>query len=1018
MATGVLSCLVSNCVKRKHIVFCSAIILALLAALAAAWAAGLITFFSPAWLAALLALPLSAALAVRGISGLPSRTNAISLGLRCLLFIVLAACLAEIQIVLKNRGLCVLYLLDHSASIPDAIAGKELAYAKDSTQYKGKEDTVGIVIFGENASVEIMPVRQLKMDRIYSFVGKDHTDLQNAVELATAAFPADVRKKLVLITDGNENKGNLIEAVEYAAGNGVVVDILPVGYEYQREVLMDKVYLPDSVKEHETFDLRVHVISLQDCAAELSIARNGVNAARQPVNLKKGNNAYTFSMKLDEPGFHAFTARVDSPADTIQANNEASGSVYIQGTSRVLLVSPTRIEVDPLALALRADNIEADLLAPQELPESLGLLQNHDCIVLANVPSDDLSENQMTMLQANVRDLGVGLVMLGGENSFGAGGYENTPIEDVLPVTMDIQQKKINPKGALVLILHTCEFPDGNYWAKQISKKAIDAVNPDDEVGVLLYGTGGEQWLFELTPARDKQQMYAKIDQATPGDMPSFEPTIKMAHAALAKSTAMVKHVIIISDGDPASPQPSLVKDMAKAGMTISTVAINPHSPRDVDVMKYLAQTTGGRYYFAQDPSVLPKIFVKEAKVVKRSLIFNQEFRPQLALSTELTKGIAQPDIPTLMAYVATTPKPRALVPLVSDNENRDPVFAYWRHGLGKSIAFTSDATSNWGKHWVTWDKYGKFWTQAIRWASRKREESVLRMHTEIQGGRGKLVVDAVDPRGNFINFLRVSGRMVNPRNQGASLDIRQSAPGRYEADFDADTVGVSIINVGYQNPQTGGQGFVATGVSIPYSPEYRQFESNFPLLRRAAATGGGRLLSGNPAEDRVFASSLPPTLSHQPVWQPLLLAALILFLLDVVIRRVIVTRRDVASALARAGRLFAFRHRALPQDQTMAALLRRKAKTFERVRKPEAASGDFQESIHQEAARRRREGTAPPAVPVETAEETRPGEAGPERPAPPPAGQPAEPGKPGEETYTGRLLAAKKRVQKKGQES
>ena len=128
---------------------------------------------------------------------------------------------------------------------------------------------------------------------------------------------------------------------------------------------------------------------------------------------------------------------------------------------------------------------------------------------------------------------GAGLIMLGGENSFGAGGYEKTPIEETLPVTMDIRQKKINPKGALVLVLHTCEFPNGNYWAKEISKKAIETVNRQDDVGVLIYGGGGEQWLFKLRPAEGKSFMYAKIDEASPGDMPSFAPAFEKARTKL-----------------------------------------------------------------------------------------------------------------------------------------------------------------------------------------------------------------------------------------------------------------------------------------------------------------------------------------------------------------------------------------------------------------------------------------------------------------------------------------------------
>lgn len=983
--------------------------LGVLAGIAAARILGRLEFFTPLWLLALLLLPLLAWVAVKGMSGLPSRTNAISLGIRSMLLILLILCLADTQIVRENESLSVLFLMDHSASVPENITEKELQYVNGASATKGRNDTAGIVVLGENASVELMPGKQdLKLDRIYSCVNKGYTDLQGALELATAAFPSDARKKIVLITDGNENKGNLMDGIKFAAGNHVVTDILPVSYDYEKEVMIESIHLPDQIKEKETFDLRVSIRALQNCPADLVIYRNGAVVAREPLALKRGQNSYATAIKIEEPGFYTFTARISSPQDTVKENNEASGYVYIQGGSRTLFVSPTELEVRYVVKACREDGLEADIISPQDFPDSLGQLQNYDCVILANVPADELPESRMGMLQANVRDLGVGLIMIGGENSFGAGGYEQTPIEEALPVSMDIKQKKINPKGALVLILHTCEFPDGNYWAKEISKKAIDTVNSQDEVGVLIYGAK-EEWLFPLRPAEDKKFMYGKIDGASPGDMPSFEPTVKMAYEALSKSDAMVRHIIIISDGDPARPPPQMIKDIAAAGITMSTVGINPHSERDVDVLKYMAQETGGRFYFAEDPSVLPRIFVKEAKVVKRSLIFNKKFQPLLVLSSEITKGINENEVPPLMAYVATTGKPRAIVPMVSDNENQDPILAYWRYGLGKSVAFTSDATSNWGKEWVSWAKYKKLWTQTVRWASRKRERSDLRIRTEMDGGRGKLIIDAINPQGTYVNFLKLNGRIVGSDNKGATLAIHQTAPGRYEADFEARQVGVSIINVGYQNPQTGGQGFMATGVSIPYSPEFHKLESNLALLREAAAAGGGRLLSGIPKADNVFTSSLPSSRSFQPIWERLLLLAVLVFFVDVVLRRVIVTREDVRAAWASVRARFTWRKQTAGRDKTMESLLTRKKKTFEKVQPaaPPVEPG-FKRALD-EAADQRRKGET---VEVDRAPEPAPPVVAATPKAPDAAPKPAQ-AEADQESYTGRLLAAKKRAKK-----
>lgn len=991
--------------KRMHLMIAAVLYAAMVAAAGLLWFSGVIDIHSPWWLLLLAALPAFLWISHRGIAGLPSVMNAASATVRGAAFLLAVLCLADAQYVLLNDGVSVFYLLDHSASVPEEIRTKALKYVNETAAKKGTKDEAGIIIFGETPSVEVAPKEVLHIDSIHSFVGKQYTDIQSALELASAAFGAGTRRKIVLVTDGNENKGVAVRGAEFAAANRAVIDVLPVSYDYPREVMVERLVLPDKVREKETFELRVHILSLRDTPGELVLYRNGASVAREALSLKKGRNTYTAPMQIDEAGFFTFTARVSAEADTIRENNEASGYVYIQGASRVLMAAPSELEVRYLAEACRKEGIETDIISIGDLPDSLVSLQNHDCIVLANVPAESLTENQMLMLQANVKDLGVGLVMIGGQNSFGAGGYGGTPVEDALPVTMDIKQKKINPKGALVLVLHTCEFADGNYWAKQITKKAIEAVSPQDEVGVLLYG-GREEWLFPLQPAGDKKAMYAKVDTASPGDMPTFEPTLKMAHEALSKSDAMVRHVIVISDGDPASPKPESVKEMAGAGITISTVGINPHTPRDVDVLKWLAYQTGGRYYFATNPKDLPKIFVKEAKVVKRSLIFNKPFQPLVAETSELIKGVNPKDIPQLMAYVGTTAKPLASVPLVSDNENRDPVLACWRHGLGKSVAFTSDATVNWGKMWVPWDKYRMIWTQTIRWASRKRDESILNLHTEIVGGRGRLIVDAVDSKGRYVNFLRLNARAVAPDATGQMLSLRQTAPGRYEADFSASQSGVHVVNVGYQNPQTGGQGFAITGVNVPYSPEYSEMGSNFALLKKIAGAAGGRILSGDARVDRVFETVMPPSRLFRPIWERLLIAALMLFMADIVMRKIIVTRADLrklrVALLERAGR-----RRSAERDSTMEALLVRKQKTFERTGDG-AVKSDFRETLAAQA--RKSSGEAPVEAAVERSvvddskpvhEEPRGGDE-----------------KPREgDSYTDRLLAAKKRVQQQKKE-
>ncbi len=998
--------------KRKHLIWAASITSATLALLGLCLGLGWVEFFSPVWLLALLLLPLFFWLPWRGISGLPPHMNMGALGLRLVVFICLTLALADLRLVLRNDALCVFFVLDQSASIPEGIVQQQLEYARRASQTKESDDRTGLLVFGTNASVEAIAERELQVSAIQSGIDRDYTNIEDALRLAMAAFPQDTRRKLVLMSDGNENLGNMLEGVRHAVGNGAELAILPVHYDYTSEVLIEKVYVPEQIKRRESFDLKVHISSLTRNGGMLTIYRNGTPIAEQEVELEPGTNTFTIAQKLDEPGFFDYSARIRPRSDQIPQNNEGRGFVYIQGESRILLVAPTALEAQFLAAACRSENLEADIVQPSSMPTSLGELQNYDCVILCNVSAGEIPQGleQMRMLRSAVRDLGIGLIMVGGSNSFGAGDYHQTPIEDALPVSMDLKQKKVIPKGAMVLILHTCEFPDGNYWAKEISKQAINTINPQDEAGLLLYDyQNQESWLFELQTAENKQKMYRMIDGAVPGDMPSFGPPFEMAYRALADSDAMVRHIILISDGDPASPADAVIANMAAANITCSTIGINPHTMRDVQQLETIAQRTGGQYYFANNPQELPQIFIKEAKVVKRALIFNEVFQPTLIISTELTKGMRPEELPPLKAYVATSAKQRAMVPIVSDNENHDPVLAYWQFGLGRTVAFTSDATANWAEYWLEWDKFEKFWGQIVRWSARKREQSNLEISTQIEGNRGRLIIDAVDESGQFINFLELQARLVDPDYAGELLEIRQTAPGRYEAEFEAQKVGTNLLNIAYKDPQTGAQGFLTSGVAVPYPLEYQQLRTNSALLRRAAALADGELLTGDPAIDLVYESDQPPVRAFQGIWKWLIIAAILLFFVDVFVRRVIITREDFAFAWGKVAESFGRRPRVRERDQTMGALLERKKQVF--AKREGGQPTAFKEQLDAAAAS---EIQPEFAARAETADDEK------TRPSAPKAEPPADSASSRESAgdYTGRLLAAKRRAREKRQEN
>jgi len=850
-----------------------------------------------------------------------------AIALRSLILLCLIAALAGAELVKKTDKLAVFFLLDQSSSIPGEVClASAQAVRQAAEAYMTVRDEAGVIVFGEEASIELTVGPNVAMGEVQSYVGGEQTDLAGAVRLAMAAFPQGYMKRIVVYSDGNETRGAALEEVKLAQASGVAVDVVPLSIGGANEVRVRELATPGRVNAGEPFHVQVVVHADQDCEGTLRlyqrVDRGKRLLAEQPVTLQEGDNSFLLPQELGGAGFYEYMATVDSDADTVLANNEGQAYTIIQGEPRVLY-----LEADPehstfLAPALRSEGLDVVQASLGEMPASLAQFQNYDVVILSDVSSTDMSSAQLKAFQALVRDLGIGLVMIGGPNSFGAGGYHNTPLERALPVDMDIKQRKILPRGALALILHTCEIGDGNAWARDIGIAALEVLSSRDLMGALAYGGRGEDWVFPLQPVGDKTQMRAALRAAMPGDMPDVGSTLGMAYQALRQANAAVKRVIIISDGDPQPPPGSLLKALAGAKISVSTVCIGPHGFNDQNMLKWIAKSTGGNYYYVTDPTKLPQIFTKEAAVVRKGILVEEPFTPKVRHDSELLQGIADTGLPQLTGYITTSPKDSATVPLVSHED--DPVLAHWRHGLGKSVAFTSDVTSRWAAGWLAWEGFNRFWAQAVRWAMRDTEPTSFRVDTRVKDGRGYVRIDAVDEQGKFVNFLRPRGVVTGPAPDfgRVNLSLLQTAPGIYEGAFPLDDRGVYMVHLMYERGD-GGQGMIPAGLALGYSREYEYNTTNRGLLEQLAAVGGGKVR--DPYEN-VFQHDLVAAATVTPVWPHLAATAACLFPVEIFVRRVVIDARALLFALAALLRKLPALRRWIPAP----------------ARKPVVATGSF----------------------------------------------------------------------------
>lgn len=884
-------------------------------------------------------------LSLAGTTGLSATRSQAALWIRFVMAAGFIIALAEPRAVRTSDTLSVIYAVDVSDSVGQQAVDSALEFVARQVFGKPTADEAGLVLFGAEAVVELPPRITFPFDGVVtSQVRRDATNLAEALSLSAAMIPAENNGRVVLISDGTSTEGNLSRRISELQARNITVDILPIEYQYENEVWLERLELPQQVKLEQTYEASVIASSLRATTATLVLRENGTIIANNEVDLRAGLNQFSLPIHVTEPGYYEYKATLELPEgeDNLKQNNTALNFLFVEGAGRILVVTSPggdSREWQPLVDALRKDGRNVEQTDAYGLPDSTLALMPYDSVVFVNVPVNALVPAQMRAIQNAVRDIGTGFLMVGGPDSFGPGGYHRTPIEETLPVSMEIEQQQLLQKGALVIILHTCEFADGNTWGKRITNQAIRVLSGHDEVGALVYDKTDdvEKWLFRLTPAAYFPRLVTLVNGASIGDMPTFATTMEMGLAGLAQSDATVRRMLIISDGDPSAPTDKLLAAFQQEKITVSTVTVSPHGPADTAAMKRIADATGGTSYTPENPTELPSIFVKEARTLKRSMIQEETIVPLPGTPSSLLETMPNP--PPLHGYVLTSLKARAepvLLALLEDTESTSesvtapvPILARWKYGLGTTAAFTSDLNTRWGRDWVQWGNYQSMVSQLLTSISRVRKPQQLRLWTHISGGEADIVVeDFADGEGLDIGFTNFTAIINGPDDFSESVRLQQVGPYRYQTRIPLPGQGrYQVIAQGSSDGQTE----TATGgFIVSYSPEYLRFRSDPIVLEQIRQQTNGQLLNQNSSADDVF-SERPPKSSSRPVFDWMLIVLAILLPVDVAIRRI-----DIDWMMIRG----LFRRRTdNSQATTLGTLLKTRQQTMAQWERPDSES-------------------------------------------------------------------------------
>ena len=760
----------------------------------------------------------------------------------------------------------IVYLIDRSASVEGA-KQQSVAFIEESLQSKEEHHHVGIYSFASEFQTESILSNTLEhVPELSEVSGEGGTNIAQAIQLASGIVDLEKATRIVLLTDGNETKGNVVEQLTKLTDSNVSIDVVPLTKEVNSDVSISSFVTPQVAYAGEQQQLVTEIESTTATHGNLYLYENDRLIHEEKIQLEQGSNVFTYRHVGKAEGLVKYETVVQVKDDAILENNKLTSVTMVQSTPRLLIVSD-REEGSPIALALGGDSISYDVKPSNELPNSLSSYLHYNAIIFDNIPGHLVGEEKMGIIEQAVKNFGVGFMMVGGENSFGLGGYFKTPIESLLPVEMEVKGKQQLPSLGLVIVLDRSGSMMGSKLelAKEAAARSIELLREEDTLGFIAFDD--QPWeIIETAPLKNKEEAVNTILSVSPGGGTEIYSSLEMAYKNLADEQLQRKHIILLTDGQSytANNYEDLINEGKEGNITLSTVAIGADA--DATLLEELSTLGSGRFYNVLDETTIPSILSRETAMISRTYIEDNPFYPVI-YPTDGWNSLFEKGVPQMNAYIGTTAKQTATV--IAESEKEDPVLAMWQYGLGKTIAFTSDSTGAWTGDWARWGEWPNFWHTAI--------SKMLPTYNDI-------AYDIrMDSEGAFI--------VTDPQNQAAFLDIAVVNELGEELEIQTEPVSASKVKTVIEADPglvffriTSGDGTIyQSGVTIPYSAEYELHPTNTEVLSQITERTKGAVLED---PKQVFREFTMKGAEKQSITTWLVLTSMLLFFIDITIRR------------------------------------------------------------------------------------------------------------------------------------
>lgn len=789
--------------------------------------------------------------------------------------------------------LTVLIAVDRSRSI-DLVPNAEQRVAQElSIAEVGmrEDDRIATIVFAAEASTEDPPRPKSQLSAPQRVVvGRDGTDVAAGLRRALAEVPPDSAARIVLLTDGVATRGDTMAAAAAAVASELPVDVVPLEQRVVPDIRVVAFRAPARADQGEAIDLRLVTSSPAPAEIEIRLSRDGEPIAKATAKIAAGEDVLRIREKAPGAGLHRYDVAItalDPRLDQAPEDNSGSAFVRVRGPAVALVLEGDAGKGAFIAKSLQDAAFRVDQGGASSVPADLGGLAIYDVVILSDIRAADLSPSQLDALASYVRDLGGGLILMGGDRGLGPGGYSKTPVEEVSPVSFDLKQERRRASLAEVIGIDI----SGSMAASAGTGTKLDLANEAAARSASLLGAGDllgvehvdtvVKWSVPLGPVVDKAAIDKAIRAVGPGGGGIIvDITLEAAYAALDKTKVNLKHTILFADGSDAEDMGpkvhAMVTDAHRRGITTSVVALGNGS--DVPELEQLSRLGDGRFYLIEDAQRLPAVFAQETILAARSAIIEKSFTIGKGTSSSITAGVALDEAPALGGYVVTIPKSRASVLLTGPD--KDPILAVWSAGIGRAAAFTSDLKDRWGVLWTQWPGAARLIAQTARDVSRKGEDARVRLEADASGGELHVRASVVGDDGRAQSFRRLIVHVAGPDGFSRDVPLEPSGAGAYTANLPLARPGTFIT---VARDELSGEAVGTTGAVLTAGEELRPTGSDLALLGRIAELTGGKkrdTLAG------IFSDRASRRFSYKDSTPPLILIAAFGLFLAVAARR------------------------------------------------------------------------------------------------------------------------------------